>query len=144
MSHDDPALGGPEARMLASVDLSPAPQPLPADRHPVHVYLAHLTAAGSRRTMRAALETAAALLSGGRADAETLPWWALHYAHLSALRAKLVERSYAPATGNRILAAVRGAQGVLAPGADAPRAAGPRLRQPRHPGEPPPQGPPPH
>jgi site-specific recombinase XerD len=94
--------------MLASVDLSPAPQPLPADRHPVHVYLAHLTAAGSRRTMRAALETAAALLSGGRADAETLPWWALHYHHMSALRAQLVAQAYAPATGNRILAAVRG------------------------------------
>jgi hypothetical protein len=58
--------------------------------------------------MRAALESAAALLSGGRADAETLPWWALHYQHMSALRARLVARAYAPATGNRILAAVWG------------------------------------
>jgi hypothetical protein len=107
MSHDS-SLEGPDARVPALVALAPAPQPLPADRHPVHAYLAHLTAAGSRRTMRTALATATALLSGGRADAETLPWWGLHYQHMSALRTRLVARAYAPATGNRILTAVRG------------------------------------
>src|SRR5262249_20274854 len=105
---NDSSLEGPNAQVPALVDLAPAPQPLPADRHPVHAYLAHLRAAGSRRTMRAALETAATFLSRGRADAETFPWWALHSQHMSALRARLVARAYAPATGNRLLTAVRG------------------------------------
>lgn len=43
MYSEDPAPEGPEARVPAPVDLAPAPQRLPADRHPVHVYLARLT-----------------------------------------------------------------------------------------------------
>lgn len=87
--------------------LAVEPAALPLDRHPTAVYLAHL-AAGSRRTMRAALETAAGLLSGGTLDGQTMPWWTLHYPHMTALRTQLIDRAYAPATGNRILAAVRG------------------------------------
>jgi site-specific recombinase XerD len=78
---------------------------LPLDRHPVAVYLAGL-APGSRRTMRAALRVIAAVVQVGATDL-TLPWWHLDYAHAAAIRAKLAVR-FAPATANRMLAAMRG------------------------------------
>jgi len=77
-----------------------------ADEQPAAVYLAGL-ALGSRRTMRAALHTVAALLSGGDCDAFSLQWGALRYQHAAAVRAILAER-YAPATANKMLAALRG------------------------------------
>jgi len=76
------------------------------EESPAAVYLAHL-AAGSRRTMRTALETMATLLSGGRAGALTLAWGRVRYQHTAALRSLLAER-YAPATANKMLAALRG------------------------------------
>jgi len=78
---------------------------LPLDRHPVAVYLAGL-APGSRRTQTAALRIIAMLVSP-EANEMTLPWWALDFAHTSAIRSKLSER-FAPATANRMLAALRG------------------------------------
>jgi site-specific recombinase XerD len=78
---------------------------LPLDRHPVAVYLAGL-ASGSRRTQTAALRIMAMLVSP-EATEMTLPWWMLDYAHTTAIRAKLAER-FAPATANRMLAALRG------------------------------------
>ena len=83
-----------------------SPEPLRADRHPALVYLAKL-APGSRRTMRQALDAIAAIVTQGRADAVTLPWQLLGYAHTAAIRAELAER-YAPATANKMLAALRG------------------------------------
>jgi site-specific recombinase XerD len=80
--------------------------PFPPDRHPVNVYLVRL-GPSSRRTMRAALDDAARVLTGGRLTAEQVPWQSLKYQHMTALRAQLTE-AYAPATGNRILTAVRG------------------------------------
>jgi site-specific recombinase XerD len=82
-----------------------ADQGLPLDRHPVAVYVARL-ATGSRRTQTAALKIVAALISA-TASEMTLPWWALTFAHTSAVRAALADR-YAPATANRMLAALRG------------------------------------
>jgi site-specific recombinase XerD len=79
--------------------------PLPLDRHPVAVYLAGL-AIGSRRTQTAALQIIATLVSPAASEL-TLPWHLLDYAHTSAIRAKLAEK-FAPATGNRMLAAMRG------------------------------------
>jgi integrase len=81
---------------------------LPArpSEHPAAVYLARL-APGSRRTMRGALLTIAALLTDGAADCFALPWSALRYQHTAAVRAVLAER-YAPATVNKHLAALRG------------------------------------
>ncbi len=75
------------------------------EESPAAVYLAHL-AAGSRRTMRTALETMATLLSSGRAGALTLAWGRVSYQHTAALRSLLAER-YAPATANKMLAALR-------------------------------------
>jgi integrase/recombinase XerD len=76
------------------------------DRHPAAVYLAGL-APGSRRTMRQALDTVAGILTGAQADAEALDWPRLRYQHTQAVRAALAAR-YAPATANKMLAALRG------------------------------------
>ena len=92
------AVGAPALRAVVA--------PPRADRHPAALYLAQL-GAGSRRAMRQALDAAAALVSGGRADAETLDWAALRYQHTAALRAALGDR-YAPASANKALSAVRG------------------------------------
>ena len=86
--------------------LSPLSGPLPADRHPARVYLASLSP-GSKRTMRAALERIAGLVSAGRADAFSLPWHELRYRHTAAIRAALAEE-FAPATANKMLSAMRG------------------------------------
>ena len=88
---------------VASDELLPVPVGNP-DRHPVAVYLARL-APGSRRSQKAALETMASLLTGGRIGIEELPWHRLGYQHTQALRAALAER-FSPATANRHLAAL--------------------------------------
>jgi site-specific recombinase XerD len=92
--------------------LSPAPGPALAkvaliapDQDPVAVYLASLDSLKSRRTMRAALAAVAAEL--GAPSAHAIPWAALRYPHVAALRARLAERR-APATVNKILSALRG------------------------------------
>lgn len=86
--------------------LVPVPRgTLPLSRHPVAVYLAGL-APGSRRTQRTALRTIAGIVSWGATEM-TLPWWLLDFAHTTAVRSKLAGK-LAPATANRMLAAVRG------------------------------------
>lgn len=77
----------------------------PADRHPALVYLSSL-APGSRRTMRQALDVVAGLLTQGQCDHVTLPWGALRFQHVQAVRAALAER-YRAATANKMLAALR-------------------------------------
>ena len=81
-------------------------KPLPPSQNPARVYLSRL-GAGSRRTMTTALQTLAGLATSGLADATSLDWSALHYQHTQALRAKLLD-AYAPATANKLLAALRG------------------------------------
>lgn len=85
------------APLLAPINPHP-PSPIPAA-----VYLASLTP-GSRRTMASALKGLAQLL--GYPNAQVCPWASLRYQHTAALRACLQER-YAPATANRMLAALR-------------------------------------
>lgn len=85
-------------------DLLPAlTKPLPRDRHPAYVYIARL-APGSRRTMAHALRVIAGLF--GR-TVDELDWAALRYQHTGAVRAQLAA-GMAPATVNKILAALRG------------------------------------
>jgi site-specific recombinase XerD len=92
------ALGG-EILLLS------APRPL--SQNPAAVYLASL-APGSRRTMRAALDTIARLLTNGRtADALALDWAKVRFSHTAAVRSLLAER-YAAATANKMLSALRG------------------------------------
>lgn len=78
---------------------------LPLDQNPAAIYLASLRQSG-RQTMRTGLNTVAAIISGGKHDALSLPWQNLRYQHTAALRAQLQER-YSPATTNKILSAVR-------------------------------------
>lgn len=78
----------------------------PPGSHPVGVYLASLSP-GSRRTMRASLDSIAGFLSGGREDAWSLRWNGLEYHHAAAVRSALSE-VYAPATANKMLSALRG------------------------------------
>lgn len=74
---------------------------------PVAVYLAEL-GEGSRRTMLGALRRAAGLMTGGAVDdARRFPWHQLRVEHVAALRSKLAGE-LAPATANKVLAAVRG------------------------------------
>jgi site-specific recombinase XerD len=75
----------------------------PLDQSPAAVYLAQLAPTG-RRTQGQALATLARLLGYG--DALSCPWQALRYQHTAALRTALVE-AYAPATANKMLAALR-------------------------------------
>ena len=80
-------------------------KPLPLTMHPAQVYLASL-GAGSRRTMREALNAIARLLTNGTCDALTLDWSALRYQHTAAVRSVLMEK-YSPATANKMLCALR-------------------------------------
>ena len=57
--------------------------------------------------MRQALQVIATELTGLDQDVETVPWHELRYEHAQAIRARLAEH-YAPATANKILAALRG------------------------------------
>lgn len=81
------------------------------ERHPAAVYLARL-APGSRRTIREALNLVAGLLTQGRCDVQTLPWWSIRYQHAQAIRAALLaerpEGPFAPSTVNKVLSALRG------------------------------------
>jgi len=58
--------------------------------------------------MRGALDAIAGLLTDGRCDAVTLDWAALRCPHTTAVRSRLADGRYAPATANRHLAALRG------------------------------------
>ena len=90
--------------------------PYPAERDPLHVYLAGL-APRSRRVMASALERQARLLTSGRRGAHDVDWTAVRYQHSAALRAALQEpwrdeegdeHRLSAATVNLYLAALRG------------------------------------
>ena len=76
------------------------------DRCPAAVNLAQLKQS-SRRPQKQALNLVASLLTNGAADFLTLNWAALRYQHTAAVRGRLLD-TYAPATANRILSALRG------------------------------------
>lgn len=79
---------------------------VPLDRNAAAVYLTSL-AVGSRRTMRDALNTIAALLTNAQADALALNWAALRFQHTAAIRSRLAQE-YSAATTNKMLSALRG------------------------------------
>lgn len=78
----------------------------PLDQNPAAVYLAGLRPTG-RRSQRQALGVVAEMLtSGSTTDPLAIPWAALRFSHVAAIKSKLIER-YAPATVNRTLCAIR-------------------------------------
>lgn len=80
---------------------------LPADRHPVAVYLASLSKLGGA-TMRSALRSIVYILTDGQSiDLDAIDWVQLRFQHASLIRSKLSER-YSPATANKTIAALRG------------------------------------
>jgi integrase/recombinase XerD len=102
-------------KATTKLDLTPAlsahsslkiAQSIPLDRCPAAVYLAQLKQS-SRRPQKQALDLVASLLTSGTADCLTLNWAALRYQHTAAVRGRLLD-TYAPATANRILSALRG------------------------------------
>lgn len=97
-------------------------QSITPDQNPALVYIASLTSARSRATMIQALNEIARLLgvetvtiadtTSARRKQQDMTflacrWSDLRYQHTAALRAKLAE-TYAPATANKMLAALRG------------------------------------
>jgi site-specific recombinase XerD len=95
----------PLAATTQPIDLALVRTPVAIDRNPVAVYLASL-APGSRRTMCTALRAIATMIDPS-ANEVTFPFHLLDHAHVAAVRARLAER-HAPATANRMLAALRG------------------------------------
>ncbi len=79
---------------------------LPPDQQPALTYLAGL-APSSQRVMWAALSLVCAVLTKGECSPVSLPWHLLHRQHVNGMRAWLAQNR-APATGNRVLAALRG------------------------------------
>lgn len=86
----------------SSIDRVASP---PNAQNPALVYLAGLSV-GSRRTMRQALNTIAALLTDDQLDLVSLPWGVLRFQHTQAVRAALQEK-YSPTTANKMLSALR-------------------------------------
>lgn len=83
-----------------------ADAPPPLAQHPAAVFLASKGRL-SQVTYRGALDTIAALLTDGRADALAVEWSALRFQHTAAIRAQLAAR-YSAATANKMLCALRG------------------------------------
>ena len=80
---------------------------VPLERNPLALYLAQM-APGSRPTTYSSLRRVVSEPLGAPGLApELFPWWRLRYLHTAAVRSWAAE-VYAPATANRILAALRG------------------------------------
>ena len=92
---------------LALVALEEALESGGASTRPAQAYLAGL-AEGERRAQEQALRRLAELLGVEGGDWRLVPWERLRARHVAALRARLIDLHYAPATCNRFLAALRG------------------------------------
>lgn len=77
----------------------------PVDRNPAAVYLASLSSDAGRRSQNQVLRVIAGLLGG---ELDTVNWAALRYQHTAALRTRIVESGYSPASVRKFFAALRG------------------------------------
>lgn len=113
---EDDLLDDAEIVEFRNKRLSPSPYKGHPERDPVLVYLASLTTADGRRTMRASLNRIAQLVrTDDDATYEDIDWHLLRFQHTQAIRALLVNgtsvrtgKPYKPATINKMLAALRG------------------------------------
>lgn len=87
-------------------DLPITDTPLSADRSPANVYLSSLAPSGRRTTAGRLAMVARDIL--GIPDPQLVPWHQLRYQHLAAIRTRLQELGYSPATVNGVIYAVRG------------------------------------
>jgi integrase len=91
---------------MADIILRPSATVAQPEISPVTVYLESL-GQGSRDAQLAALNTMAAMASGGAVDAMGFPWHMLRYENTTLIRGAL-EARYKPSTANRHLSALRG------------------------------------
>jgi len=96
-----------KAMIISEVGTTALAQTGGLDQKPGLVYLSGLNTSTSRRTMRAALDTIAALISDEQADLVTMPWHELRFLHAQAVRAVLLQ-GYSAASVNKHLSALRG------------------------------------
>jgi integrase/recombinase XerD len=97
---------------LATIEKEAAPlvaaSPLTPQQSPVAFYLESLTSHHSKRTMKSALDTIASMVSEGRVlSCHHFDWAGLRREHTQVISARLAQ-SYAPATANKMLCALRG------------------------------------
>lgn len=112
------AVGLPESGSLVlpesqTSELCKLQSPLPHDRNPALVYLARLAGETSATTMGRVLRRVGATLARWTGEPEgtpfhRLPWHALRYQHVAALRAQWIQAGLKPRTIHQYLAAVRG------------------------------------
>jgi site-specific recombinase XerD len=95
-------------RVVPGVLLDVRGDPVPAASHPWLEYRTRYANERSFDTLERSLVTALEMWGMRGADPSTFPWWWLRRTHVQALRLALVRRRFAPATTNRVLAAVRG------------------------------------
>lgn len=82
--------------------------------NPVYVYLSSLVSARSRHAMMSGLRSSLAIVRNAEPQeisddqVYNFPWHQLQFAHLQAIRTKLIEADYAPSTINTYIAAIRG------------------------------------
>jgi len=79
--------------------------PRSPDQNPAFVYLASLSARSGRKTQKQVLEVMAAWLGGTIASVE---WGALRYAYTIALKGRVLDAGYGPASTRKFIAALRG------------------------------------
>jgi site-specific recombinase XerD len=82
-----------------------APLVLPDEENAALVYLAHLRPSG-RRAMASRLRLIGRLI--GQEDITRIAWAQMRYAHVEAIRAKLLEQNLSPTSINAALCALRG------------------------------------
>jgi integrase len=105
-----PAVAGREEDVPGQwLTIAPPPGGSGLADHPAALYLARL-APSSRQTMTCVLGGVAQTLSAGRHTLWSLPWHLVRYPQMSALRSHLAV-TYAPATANLYMTAVRGVLG---------------------------------
>lgn len=81
------------------------PIPRLPDQNPAMVYLASLPAKSGRNTQAQVIKVMAALLGG---SIHTIEWGRLRYAHTIALKTRILDAGYSPASARKFLCAIRG------------------------------------